>query len=54
MNICFAMFMFLYVDVMVMSSAYVVSFPGASGVGVKRCVTQSCGIPVLNGGCVDV
>ena len=31
----FAMFMSLRVDVMVMSSAYVISFTGACGVGVS-------------------
>ena len=31
----FAMFMLLCVDVMVMSSAYIVSFTGACGVGVS-------------------
>ena len=58
----FAMFMSLCVNVMVISSAYVVSFPGACGVGVSdvymfksvgNC-TPPCGTPFLNRCCVDV
>ena len=38
------MFMSLCVDAMVMSSAYVVSFTGACGVGSVRCVyVEDCG-----------
>ena len=52
----FAMFMSLCVDVMVMSSAYVVSFTGACGVEVSdvymlKSVGDSmppCGTPFLN------
>ena len=58
----FAMFTSLCVDVMVMSSAHVVSFTGACGVVVsdvymlKRVgdITPSCGTPFLNWHCVDV
>ena len=57
-----AMFMSLCVDVMVMSSAYVVSFTGACGVGVSDVYmlkslgdsTPPCGTPFLNWRCVDV
>ena len=57
-----AMFMSVYVDVMGMSSAYVVSFTGACGVGVSdvymlKSVSDStppCGTPFLNWCCVDV
>ena len=57
-----AMFMSLCVDVMVMSSAYVVSFTGACGVGVSDVYmlksvgdsTLPCGTPFLNWRCVDV
>ena len=57
-----AMFMSLCVDVMVMSSLYVVSFAGACGVGVPDVYmlksvgdsTPPCGPPVLNWRCVDV
>ena len=51
------MLMSLCVDVMVMSSAYVVRFTGACSVGSVRCVcdkTWPCGTPVLNWRCVDV
>ena len=58
----FAMFMPLCVDLMVMSSAYVVSFTGACGVGVGDVYmltnvsdrTPPCEILVLNWRCVDV
>ena len=58
----FAMLMWLCVDVMVMASAYVVSFTGACGVGVSdvymlKSVGDSmppCGTPLLNWRCVDV
>ena len=58
----FAMFMSLGVDVMVMSSAYVVSLTGACGVGVSDVhmlnsmgdSTPPCGTPFLNWRCVDV
>ena len=58
----FAMLMSLCVDVMVISSAYVVSFTGACGVGVSDVYmlksvggrTPSCGIPFLNWRCVEV
>ena len=59
----FAMFMSLCVDVMeVMSSAYVVSFTGACGVGVSDVYmlksvgdrTPPCGTPFLNWRCVYV
>ena len=51
-----AMFMSLCVDVMVMSSAYVVGFTGACGVGVSDVYmlksvgdsTPPCGTPFLN------
>ena len=51
----FAMFMSLCVDVMVMSSAYLVSFTGACGVGVSDVYmlksvgdsTPACGTPFL-------
>ena len=57
-----AMFMSLCVDVMVMSSAYVVSFTGAYGVGgsdvyLLKSVgdsTPPCRTPFLNWRCVDV
>ena len=57
-----AMLMPLCVDVMVMSSAYVVSFTGACGVGVSDVYmlksvgdrTPLCGTPFLNWRCVDV
>ena len=57
-----AMFMSLCVDVMVMSSAYVVSLTGDCGVGVSDVdilksvgdSTPHCGTPFLNGRCVDV
>ena len=58
-----AMFMSLcYVDVMVMSSAYVVSFTGVCGVGVSGVYmlksvgdsTPPCGTSFLNWRCVDV
>ena len=56
------MFMSLFVDVMVMSSAYVVSFTGACLVGVSDVFilksvgdrTPPCGTPVLNWRYVDV
>ena len=58
----FAMLMSLCVDVMVMSSAYVVSFTGTCGVGVLDVYmlksvgdrTPPCGTPFLNWRCVDV
>ena len=58
----FAMLMSLCVDVMVMSSAYFISFTGACGVGVSDVYmlksvddrTQPCGTPFLNWHCVDV
>ena len=58
----FAMFMSLCVYGMVMSSAYVVSFTGACGVGVSDVHmlngvddrTPPCGTPVLNWCCVYV
>ena len=58
----FAIFMSLCVDVMVMSSAYVVSFTGACGVGVSDMYMLNnvadrmphCGSSVLNWRCVDV
>ena len=58
----FAMFMSLCVDVMVVSSAYVISFTGACGVGVSDVYmlksvgdsTPHCGTPFLNWRCVDV
>ena len=51
----FAMFMSLWVDVMVMSSAYIVSFTVVCGVGVSDVYmlnnvgdrTPPCGTPVL-------
>ena len=58
----FALFMSLYVDVMVMWSAYVVSFNGACTVGVSDVYnilnnvgdrTPPFGTPVLNWRCVD-
>ena len=56
------MLMSLSVDVMVMSSAYVVSFTGACDVGgsdvyMLKSVgdrTPPCGTPFLNWRCVDV
>ena len=58
----FAIFMSLCVYIMVMSSAYVVSFTGACGVGVSDVYmlismgdrTPTCGTPVLNSRCVNV
>ena len=58
----FAMSISLCVDVMVMSSAYVVSFTGACVVEVSDVyilqsvgdTTPPCGTPVLNCRCVDV
>ena len=58
----FAMLMSLCVDVMVMSSAYVVSFTSACGVGVSDAymlnnvgdLTPPCGTPVVNWRCADV
>ena len=58
----FAMLMPLCVDGMGMSSAYVVSFTGACGVGVSDVYmlkslgdrTPPCGTPFLNWRCVDV
>ena len=58
----FAMFMSLCVDVMVMSSAYVVSFTGTCGVGLSDLYmlkivgdsTPPCGTTFLNWRCVDV
>ena len=58
----FTMLMSLCVDVMVMSSAYVVSFTGACGVGVSDVYmlksvcdrTPPCVTPFLNWRCVDV
>ena len=58
----FSMSMSLCVDVMVMSSAFVVSFTGACGVGVSDVYmlnsvgdrTPLCGTPVLNRRCVNV
>ena len=58
----FAMFMSLCIDVMVISSAYVVSFTGACGVRVSYVYmlksvgdwTPPYGTPVLNWRCVDV
>ena len=58
----FAMLMSVCVDVMVMWSAYVVSFTGACGVGVSyvnmlKSVgdrTPPCGTPILYWRCVDV
>ena len=58
----FALLMLLCVDVMVMSSAYVVSFTGACGVGVSDVYmlksvgdrTPPCGTPFLNWRCDDV
>ena len=60
--LAFAMFMSLCVDVMVMSSAQVVSFTGAWGVGVSDVYmlkrvgdsTPPCATPFLNWRCVDV
>ena len=57
----FAMFMSLCIDVMVMSSAYVVSFTGACGGGASDVYmlmsvgdsTPPCGTPFLNWRCVD-
>ena len=57
-----AMFMSLCVDVMVMLSAWIVSFTGACGVGVSDVhilksvcdSTPPCGTPFLNWCCVDV
>ena len=57
-----AMFMSLCVDIMVLSSAYVVNFTGACGVGVSDGYmlesvvdsTPPCGTPFLNWRCVDV
>ena len=54
----FAMLMSLCVDVMVMSSAYIVSFTGACGVGVSDVYmlksvgdrTPPCGTPFSNCG----
>ena len=57
MDVCFS---YVDVDVMVMSSAYVVSFTGACGDGVsdvyilKGDSTPPCGTPFLNWRCVDV
>ena len=56
------MLMSLCVDVIVMSSAYVVSFTSAYGVGVSDVYTMKsvgertppCGIPLLNWRCVEV
>ena len=57
----FTMFMSLCVDVMVMSSAYVVSFTGACGAVVSDVRvdtvddrTSPCGITVLKWRCIDV
>ena len=58
----FAMFMSMCVDVMMMSSAYVVSFTGAYGLRVSDVymlnnvgdITPPCGTPVSNWHCVDV
>ena len=58
----FTMLMSLCVDVMVMSSAYVVSFTGACGVGVSTVYMLKnvgdrmppCGTSFLNWRCVDV
>ena len=58
----FAKFMSLCVDVMMMSSAYVVSFTGAYGVECQMCImvnsvgyrTPPWGTPALNWRCVDV
>ena len=58
----FAMFMSLCVDVMVMSSAYVISSTAACGVGVSDVYmlksvgdsTPPCGKPFLNWRCVDI
>ena len=58
----FVMFMLLCVDVMVMSSAYVVRFTGTCGVGVSDVYmlksvgdrTPPCETPFLNWCCVDV
>ena len=41
--LAFTMLMSLCVDVMVMSSAYVVSFTGACGVGVCCVYVEECG-----------
>ena len=56
------MFMSLCVNVMVLSSAYVVSFTGACGVGLSDVYmlksvgdrTPLCETPFLNWHCVDV
>ena len=51
----FTMLMSVCVDVMVMSSASVVSFTGACGVGSIICVyVEECGTPSVNWRCVDV
>ena len=58
----FVMFMSLCVDIIMMSSAYIVSFTGACGVGVSDMYmlksvgdrTSPCGTPFLNWRCVDV
>ena len=39
----FAMFMSLCVDVMIVSSAYIMSFTGACGVGVSGVYVEKCG-----------
>ena len=62
MDVCLCYVISLCVDVMVMSSAYVVSFTGACGVGVSDVYmlksvgdsTPPCGTPFLNWHCVDV
>ena len=62
MDFAFAMFMSLCVDVMLMSSAYVVNFTSACGVGVSDVymlksvgdIKSPCGTPFLNCRCVDV
>ena len=62
MDVCFAMVISLCVDVMAMSSALVVRFAGARGVGVPDVYmlksvgdsTPPCGTPFLNWCCVDV
>ena len=58
----FAVLMLLCVDVMVMSSAYAVSFISVCGVGVSDVYmvksvsdrTAPCGTPFLNWRCIDV
>ena len=57
-----AIFILLCVENMVLTSAYIVRFSGACGVGVSNVYmlnnvgdrTPPCGTPVLNWRCVDV